>query len=359
LDTYQAYYPKHVLDTLDPAAFYDWEFWRHPIGNGPYRYLRHVPKTALELEATPDFYLGTPRIERVTFKFGTGGSGIPELLAGNVHVVELDPASRAPIARDPRFTFTWNSEFANDFAKFTIFFNHRHSILKHAQVRRAITHAIDRRELVGLLQLPEALPIADVPYTDRLVPHLPAPLAYDPDRARALLADAGWTDRDRDGVRDDGTTPLAFTLLAPEGEALRIAVLVQERLRQVGIAVEVEPVGGGLGVFWSRQRRGEFDAALGFWSPGHLQTFGAESFLGYRNAAVARLLQAADTVAKPQVVDSLYRLAWREFARDIPVTYLFPLARMWAVDRRLQGLVSPPRGDPFASLGDLWWDDGP
>jgi peptide/nickel transport system substrate-binding protein len=56
-------YPKHLLEGLDPAEFFSWDFWTRPVGNGPYRYVRHVPKTMFELEANPDYYGGKPKIE--------------------------------------------------------------------------------------------------------------------------------------------------------------------------------------------------------------------------------------------------------------------------------------------------------
>ena len=64
--------PRHLLEDLDPGAFYDWDFWTHPVGNGPYRYVRHVPKTMIAFEANPDYFLGQPKIERVVLKFGDG-----------------------------------------------------------------------------------------------------------------------------------------------------------------------------------------------------------------------------------------------------------------------------------------------
>ena len=43
LDGWTQFYPKHLLEDLDPTEFYQWEFWKRPVGNGPYRYVRHVP----------------------------------------------------------------------------------------------------------------------------------------------------------------------------------------------------------------------------------------------------------------------------------------------------------------------------
>ena len=49
LDTWLVYYPRHVIERLDPKKFNHWDFWTRPVGNGAYRYLRHVPKTLMEI----------------------------------------------------------------------------------------------------------------------------------------------------------------------------------------------------------------------------------------------------------------------------------------------------------------------
>ena len=56
LDDWTVYYPKHLLEKLDPTEFYQWDFWTRPVGNGPYRYLRRLAKTMMEFEANPDYY---------------------------------------------------------------------------------------------------------------------------------------------------------------------------------------------------------------------------------------------------------------------------------------------------------------
>jgi len=52
---WDVFYPKHLLEHLDPKQFFEWDFWTHPVGNGPYRYVRHDPNTHMELAANPDY----------------------------------------------------------------------------------------------------------------------------------------------------------------------------------------------------------------------------------------------------------------------------------------------------------------
>lgn len=70
LQDYMVFFPRHLLEDLDPAGFWSWDFWKRPVGNGPYRFVRYVEKTMIELEANPDFFSGKPRIDLVRLKFG-------------------------------------------------------------------------------------------------------------------------------------------------------------------------------------------------------------------------------------------------------------------------------------------------
>ncbi|MHC4631406.1 MAG: ABC transporter substrate-binding protein, partial [Planctomycetota bacterium] len=155
--------PRHLLEGLDPKEFYSWEFWTRPVGNGPYRYVRHVPKTMVELEVNPDYYRGKPKIERVVLKFGE--NPLIELMSGNVDaVINLPPLEAVKIAKDPHFNIY--HKFAGDIhgfnQVFAIVWNHHNDLFRNPAVRRALTLAINRRELNGVLNFPDNTPIFDV-----------------------------------------------------------------------------------------------------------------------------------------------------------------------------------------------------
>ncbi|MFQ5739636.1 MAG: ABC transporter substrate-binding protein [Acidobacteriota bacterium] len=301
VDDWDTYYPKHLLAHLDPGKFRSWEFWKHPIGDGPYRYLRHVAQTMIELEANPDYYRGKPRIERVILKFG-GSRALIELLSGNVDAVSFFNRVEVPkLARDPRFQVYHETGPGWLLA---IYWNHHNPLFGDPSVRRALTLAINRRELTQVLNYPEDTPIFDVIFTGRQFRRgeLPPPLPYDAQRARGLLKDAGWLDTDGDGVLEREGKEFRFTAIVPagggyEGNALtQSAVYVQERLRKVGIRMEVSALEAY--IVRQRAREGEFEAAFTQFfnrTKGHLLWFGERSPIGYHNPTVSELLIEAGT----------------------------------------------------------------
>ena len=361
LDTWTVYYPKHLLEHLDPSEFANWEFWTRPVGNGPYRYVRHLPATLVEVRANRAFYRGAPRIERVVLKFG--GQPLAELLSGNVDVVTgAAEADLLKLAGDHRFraysAFPWS-------ALRSLVWNHRLPAFRDRRVRRALTLALDRNELLRVLNLPQETPLTDVLYTVGQFRRrqLPPPLPHDPAEAARLLEDAGWRDRDGDGIRERDGRPFRFWLLVPSGfGSERAAVYVQSQLRRVGVSMEIETL--EVRALFARIRRAAFDAVLadvhlrGERGGGSLH-FEEDSPIGYVNPEVASRLRRTRSAFDPAEVDRLYRELWPIFQTDLPVTFLHPLVGTTIAHRRVRGLASPNRTDPLSDIEAVWLEREP
>lgn len=359
---WDVYYPKHLLSKLDPKKFYSWEFWTHPVGNGPYRYVRHVPKTMMELEANPDYYRGKPKIEHVVLKFG-GSNPLAELLSGNVDVLtDVNRADIPKLAANPSFrVYYWMDYGWLD----AIYWNHKHPLFSDARVRRALTLAINRRELAQVLNLPEDVPIFDVIFTARQFQRraLPDPLPYDPERAKRLLDEAGWRDQDEDGIRERAGVNAKFTAIVAASSVLeRAAIYVQAQLRRVGIRMNVQSLEDAMVLDkledWGRG--GEFDAAFSRFYNGkyyHVWFFGEQSRINYHNDKLLRLLQAAVNNMEPDAQDRIYSEATEILRDEVPLTFLFPQVETFVAHRRLRGLSSLFRADPLFNMEYLWLED--
>lgn len=360
------YYPKHLLEGLDPKEFYQWEFWTQPIGNGPYRYVRHVPKTMMELEANSDFFAGQPAIARVVLKFGTGNK-LTELASGNVDVaLNVGLSDVAKLKADPEYGIysLWASTEPQ-----ALLWNHRHPLLSDAIVRRSLTQAINRRELLRLLDFPEETPLVGglSPWdrSDRFYREgkLDEGLPYDPEAAQRLLERAGWVDQDGDGIRERSGIKARFTLLARQGgllSTLEPAVFIQDQLRRVGVEMEIQSMEPS--VVRAAYRSGDFDAVI-YDVPNVPQWllqrdwFGDGSPIGYRNAEIVGLLEALTRELDPAAQDELYAQINEILRLDEPVTFLFPWVENFAAHRRLRGLRTPDRAHPLAYMDELWLED--
>ena len=350
------FFPKHLLEDLDPAAFYEWDFWTRPVGNGPYRFVRYVPQTMVEFEANPDFYAGEPMIRRVVAKLGSANP-VVELTSGAADVAsDLSPADVLKLEADPRFLVYYQNDWTEIYL---IYWNHRHPLLADARVRRALNHAVDRRELARVVNLPDEVPLVGGlgndggvdPERRRGWDRVPT---YDPERAERLLDQAGWADHDGDGVRDKAGREARFTLLAPQGGSLAaeaMGLLMQHQWQRVGVAVDIRPM--EMNVVREVLRSGEFDAGL-IWENQDAHTilwtwFGGPAEpepdetgnervrFGYHDAEAAHLLEVAYAKPDPAVHDTLYARFNEILRRDMPVMLLFPGVYRHAAHRRIQG----------------------
>lgn len=354
--SYLTFWPKHVVEKLDPKRFHAWDFWTHPVGNGPYRFVRYLPGTAIEFGRNPDYALERPRIERVVLRF-TGAEGLTGLLSGEVDAVSWsDPGEIPKLAADPRFRVYFAPESYRGNA---ILWNSSHPLFADRRVRRALTLTIDRRGLLRALNLPDHVPVVDAPFTDRQLRRgeLPASLPHNPAEASRLLDAAGWRDTDGDGIREKDGRPFRFTALII-GDTRR-GVFIQAELRRVGVRMDLQPLDGSS--TFERIRAGDFEAAFSTYdnNPGSLASIalGKGAPLGYRNQRVAELVALAAATSVPDERDGIYRELAAILREDLPITFLFPRVDVVIAHRRLRGLREPWRVDPAWHMEDLWIEE--
>jgi peptide/nickel transport system substrate-binding protein len=367
LNDWMVYWPKHILENLDPAEFWEWEFWLRPVGNGPYRYVRHVPATMVELEANSDFYAGEPSIDRVRVKFGGPETGVVELRSGNVDVLaQINHADLLTMASDDRFQIH-HSIWPGVAWINTLTWNHRHEALSDARVRKALTMGLDRGGLLAMLNMPAEVHVSDVLFTPNqyLSGEVPDPIAYDPDGARALIAAAGWSDSDGDGIVDRDGQSLRIAMLAGSDEDEAVAVFAQAAFRRIGVELEVMRLDES--VVRTRVLAGEFDAAVyRLWNAtkGHVLWFARSAGplhessqfpdIGYHDARVADLLSAAMEAFGSIERERIYEELAPIFLGDVPITFLYLGSEAYVTHRRIRGFESPYLANPMRFLEDFW-----
>ena len=340
LNGWTVVYPSHLLQDLDPAEFYEWEFWSRPVGNGPFRYVRHVPETMVELEANPDYYLGRPSIDRVRIQFKVGGqgqTGVMELLAGNVDMVSgLSPIQAGMLDKQPRL----NSYYVYQAGSVWLIWNFTDVRFSDLRVRQALAHATDRAELQRVLGFPNGVPVTDGVFfmCDPQNIQVPEPYAYDPERAQILFAEAGWRDSDGDGVLDRDGEPFAFTLLLHR-DAVMAAVFVQDQLRRIGIDMKLQTLDWS--VVAARFEAGDFESIIVPSVTPERTVVEMDSPLGLLDHELGQALAAASTEPDLNRKLQLWEIAG-ELYRDLaPALFLHSRMTVLMADERLMGIGEP------------------
>lgn len=363
--------PEHLLADVPPE-----ELRRHPygtacpVGNGPFVFREHREDASWTFEANPAFpeeLGGRPYLDRYVYRvIPEQATLLTELVTGNVDVqvgARPDQAARIREAEGVELR-------AFPFRYYTfVAWNTRIPELSDPRVRRALTLGVNRRELVdAILQGFGVVANTSVPpFHWAYDPSFAEALRHDPERARSLLDEAGWSDRDGDGIREnqDGL-PLSVTVEYNSGNQQRqdIAEIMQAQLREVG--VEIVPRSAEYGALVSRATDPDvrdfegvvlnfvvsfrLDDSELFHSRASDRPFG---FSGLERPDVDRLL---DTL--PLIQDRAEALPhWMEYQRRIveyqPFTFFYFQERLDGVRTRLRAVETDVRGD-WVNV-HRWW----
>ena len=370
--TMMAIMPQHLLEDV-PAA----ELRAHPygsgcpVGNGPFIFAEHRQDASWTFQANPAFpegLGGRPYVDRLVVRNITEQTTLlTELLTGNIDVYVAPTPDQAEAIRDSdRLELV---HFPNRQYVF-VGWNSRRPQLADKRVRMALTKATNRDEIVAALLggygvvSNGTIPSRHWAYDASLGADQ---TAFDPEAARLLLDQAGWIDRDGDGVRENaGGLPLSFTIKYPPGNQLwqNVAEIMQAQLSTIGIEATPTAVEGGTliqQVLFSRPR--EFDGWIFGWTIDlrlddtalfhSAWTERPNGWSGTQRPDIDRYLERLpltldEYVAKPM---------WGEYqdllVDEQPFTFLFQPERLVGVNLRIQDVVMDIRGE-WVNVQD-WW----
>jgi peptide/nickel transport system substrate-binding protein len=190
---------------------------------------------------------------------------------------------------------------------------------------------------------------------------LPEPLPYDPRRAEQLFEEAGWYERDENGVREKGQQEFRFTAIVDKTIGLdldKAAVFVQDQLKRVGIRMEIKELQGTL---HSRFQSGDFEAVFGKFQNstiafgGHLSILGENSPIGYENPEMIRLLKQAKNEPDREKRIEIFKEIDPIYQADHPMTILFPETNAFIAHIKVRGLED--YSDPTWFMEYLWIEE--
>ena len=347
--------PKHLLEGKKITAS---DLARHPVGTGPYRFVEWQGGEKIVLEANRDYFEGSPNIKRFVFRIIPDTSTqFLELQTGGLDFMTLSPLQYDRQTDTLAFKRLFNKYRYLAFGYTYLGYNLKRPMFQDRRVRQALAYAIDKQEIINgvLLGYGEA---ATGPYKpDAWVYNAEVPrYDYNPEKARQLLAEAGWSDTDKDGILDKNGAAFQFTIVTNQGNDLRSKAgeIIQRRFRQVGVDVQLRIIE------WATFLKefinpGNFDATILGWSGGpepdqfeiwHSSKTGPRelNFIGYKNPEVDMLLEKGrrifDQAERKQIYDRFQQI----LAEDQPYTFLFVGEALPAVASRFYGIEPTAAG---------------
>jgi peptide/nickel transport system substrate-binding protein len=364
--------PEHLLGDVPHDQLKQHPFGSLcPVGNGPFVFESHAPQERWVFTANPVFPAelgGRPFVDRYVNRIITEQTTLlTELLTEGVDVyIAPTPEQAEQIIRNPNLEL-----LAYPFRNYIfVGWNARRPQLADARVRRAITMGTNREQIVEAIirGYGEVAHSGVPPFHWAYDPeHLPV-LEYDPAAARALLDQAGWRDRNNDGVREsaDGTR-LSFSIkYNPNLIRQQIAEIMQSQLREIGIEARPQVVEyTTLLTQINTPELRDFDGVVMGWNVEFKiddtdllhsaridQPF---AWAGTRNPEIDRLLEAVSRTVDREQARALWMEYQAELIEEQPFTYFYIPERLDGVNRRVRGVVMDARGE-WVNLKDWYLD---
>lgn len=351
--------PKHLLKDQD---INNTPFSRNPVGSHYYQLDQWKKGESLSLKRNPNATQGQAKIDHLVSRIiPDRAAQFLELMADNIDSMSLNSIQYArifPSRPDLTAKIAQYKELGNSYTY--LGFNLKRKPFDDLRVRQAINYAIDKQEIIDGVLLGLGLPVASPykPGTRWSNPKL-QPYPYDPHKAIALLKEAGFEDHDHDGILDRNGQPLSFEILTNQNKEREMsAVLVQRRLKEIGIDVKIRVVEWA--TFISRFiKTGDFNVVLLGWGLGlepdqfniwhsSQQAPGQFNFIGYKNPKVDKLLEAGRLELNPDKRMKIYHDFSEILLEDSPVVYLFAGYGLPAIHKRVKGIDDPA---PPAGIG--------
>ena len=240
--------------------------FKEAIGTGPFIPVKYS-KEEVVLKSNPDYRDGAPIIKKVTVKvIPDATTQIMALEAGELDIVGADQsgAGYSYIKRfedDPRFVIYKRNQSQIEFLGFNV-----HSeFFSDKRVREAVNYGIDRQAIINSVLegygVPAKGPIghdSSIPWTNTKIEGY----SYNPEMAAKLLKDAGWEDKDNDGVLEKEGKRFEVTLIHSGHRSFNGAMteIIQAQLAKLGIKINIMTVERG--AFSSTLHKKDFDMAV-------------------------------------------------------------------------------------------------
>ncbi len=349
---------------VSPTAVlkYGPDFKSHPVGTGPFKFVKWVKDDKIILEANKDYWDGRPYLDRVIFRVIPDNSvRFLELKAGNIHICQFPNPEDIELAKkDPNLKLVSQPGMNIGY----ISFNHTKPLWQDKRIRKAIMYAINRKAIVdniyyGLGTVAKnTIPPIMWGYNDCIIDY-----PYDPEMAKKLLKEAKFFEK----LKEAGQTKITLWSMPvprpynPNG--MKVGEAVQADLKKVGIDVEL--VTFEWGTYLKKQR--EQDPSMDLFQLGWTGDNGdPDNFLailldGYadpnvrtqwKNIEYHEIITRAKQISDKEERAKLYKRAQEIIHEEVPLINVAHSLVIWPMRKNVMNYKLHPTGSVF--LDKVW-----
>ncbi len=351
--------PAHVLKDVPPDQMAQHSFALAPtVSAGAFEFVTYQTDQYLELQPNETYAGPAPALDRLFLRILQQDTALAALERGELDLLSVPVEEVERVKTIPNVTVVSVPSPSMD----QIGINLDRPYFQDKRVRQAMMYAIDRQAIVEAIYKGEARVInSPIIGPDWMGTPEFTPYAFDVEKARQLLQEAGWDSSQR-----------VELMLRSDISKIRVTIapIIQEQLRAAGIAVELLQVEGAEA---NRKFIQESDYDLYFYGGGVYRadpsiaalyyhsrnlTPGGGNGTRYVNPEVDALFQQGQATTDLEERKRIYTEVARILNEDVPTVYLWSPNSIFATSRRLQGFAAPSYVDNQLWNASDWWVSG-
>jgi peptide/nickel transport system substrate-binding protein len=365
--------PAHILEGETGEAFQRSRFHHSPVGSGPFKFKDWRPGSHLTLARNDAYYGEGPYLDEIIFKFVPDENALlVQLETGEIDI--YDNADVSFLSRlktipgiDVHLTPTMMYEHLD--------LNTESRILGDRRVRQALNFATDRKALADIAYdgIVQPTVLDEYPSSKYYSTAAAGAVEYDPLRARRLLREAGWVDRDGDGILEKDGEDLVLTISTTAGRLNRerAEMVLRDQYREVGIDLKIRnynpTVFAGSYEEKGILKTGRFDLAMYAWlsspEPATKEDLYSISTIPpagqnhprFRNERLTALLERGAHETNETKRIAIYREVAGILVEEVPVIPLFWYTAVDACNRRLKNYKPNPTQSSDTWNANTWY----
>ena len=328
--------PKHVIEKYTEEELSTAEWFNQPdVISGPFYVTEFDVDHYISYKANPDYWKGAPKIDKLNIKIVDGSQLYAGLQSGEIDITQhtmsvIPPEDYASVEALDNVDVVYGSPVTNQ----SMFIQTAN--VPDVRVRQAMLYAINREQLLSELldghgEVVDGFLSSASPFYDDSI----TPVTYDPEKAKALLEEAGW----------DGSQTLRFYVNSGDSTFVNAATVMVAQWAAVGIKAEVQTV--DFATLMSVAGTRDYDILAVQYTYAPVDPYpdvawllgGEGSWTGYGDDEVNKALTSTQLTSDVDEIKGLYSIVDKKVQEDVPMISAYIISAQGAVNKRLTGAV--------------------
>ena len=326
--------PKHVIEQYSEEELSTADWFNHPdVVSGPFIVTDFDVDHYISYEANKDYWKGAPKIDKLNIKIVDGSQLYAGLQSGEIDITQqtmsdIPQEDYESVEALDNVDVVYGSPVTNQ----SVFIQTKN--VPDVKVRQAMLNAIDRQQILEELlnghgEIVDGFLSSASPFYDDSL----TPVSYDPEKAKALLEEAGW----------DGSQTIRFYVNSGDSTFVNAASIIAAEWAAVGIKAEIQTV--DFATLMSVAGTEDYDVLAVQYTYAPVDPYpdvawllgGEGSWTGYSDDTLNDALTKSQLTSDPEETKELFSVVDKKVQEDVPMFSAYVISAQGAVSKRITG----------------------